>query len=125
MQVIQVKIDASEVSHELDRLSGHPTHSLIALEAALEATFEATQLDVHVITGSLRNSGKSESGYHNDQWEGTIQYGGRAPGSPHAQVDYAFYEWRRGGTHDFLRAVPGFRETFADAVEAHFNPNAV
>lgn len=122
MNVIQVRIDGSEVEHELDRLSGHPTQGIIALEATLEATFEATQLDVHVITGSLRNSGKSESAYHEGKWEGTITYGGRSPGFPHNPVEYAFYEWRRGGVHDFLRAVPGFRGRFADAMEAHFSP---
>lgn len=124
MKTVVWEVDMSEVNREIARLRATPYKAIIALEHTLHETLIATQADVHVITGSLKGSGTSESNYHDDVWTGHIEYGGRAPGFINNPVDYAFYEWRRGGTHDFFAAAEGFHGAFIDAIETHFDPGA-
>jgi len=83
------------------------------LELGLESAFLQSQAQTHVISGALRNSGRTESDVINGQvWEGTITYGGDS--QPHF-VDYAIYEQARGGDHDFMR---GLAEIMDRAMEA-------
>lgn len=112
----QVKIFAQEVLNELDRLQ-HPDFEAIAeLEQVLSEVFTLTQAEVHVITGSLRGSGSTSSGFDGQTWTGGVSYGGPSPGFPFDPVEYAFYEWRRGGTHDFFGHVHQIDDRFSEAI---------
>jgi hypothetical protein len=103
---LKVTSDWSDVDHELVRVEKAPSiESTTALDAALKALFEETQAAVHVITGSLKNSGKTSTKTHRYMWVGEITYGGASPGFPHNPVRYAWYEQRRGGGHDFMALV--------------------
>lgn len=108
----------AHVEMELQRLESHPTpHMLANLEDALSQVFAMTQAQVHVITGSLKGSGKTSSKADQNSWEGTIEYGGPSPGFPNNPVNYAIYERARGGTHDFLANVHLANELFEQAIE--------
>lgn len=89
------------------RSIGHPSaRVVIRLEQALLQAFEQSQQDVHVITGSLRGSGRTHSNFDGSIWEGTIEYGGDSPGFVNDPVVYSQYERARGGDHDFLANIP-------------------
>lgn len=85
------------------------------LNPVLDAAFAETQARVHVITGSLKLSGRHEGGYDasQDEWRGEITYGGAAPGAINNPVDYAWYEQRRDGDHDFMSSVHEHLDAFA------------
>lgn len=88
------------------------------LNAALEKTFIAVTADVHVDTGSLKQSGKS-SGKRikaRKRWEGTIRFGGPSTGVNNP-VDYAIYEKRRGGHHDFFAGLPAMKSSYVKAIK--------
>lgn len=91
----------SNVSYSLhnadDMPEGLDTETRAALEAALITVFNATQAAVHVISGKLKASGRFSSSSNGEVWTGEIKYGGKEYG-----VGYAWYEQRRGGTHDFM-----------------------
>ncbi len=69
----------------------------------LDRVYEESQKIVHVVTGSLKHSGRVEIEWDGDELEGGVAYGG--PSSP-KYVDYATQEFARGGEHDFL--TPAF-----------------
>lgn len=102
MSTATVVIDMGDWFNLLDQMANAPFEALQAMEQALEVTFNMTQDQVHVDTGSLRGSGKTESDIDGGVWVGTIEYGGEAPGQTNNPVVYAHYERRRGGDHDFL-----------------------
>lgn len=116
--VTEVHGDYGQVKRHLKFLQTDlPTEEGAArLEAVLDAAFEATQAAVHVISGSLRASGKTASDHRDGQWEGSITYGGISPGFPNNPVVYAWYEARRDGQHDFMLSWLDFNEAFAHAV---------
>lgn len=92
---------------DMKELAGPPHKPVGQLEAMLAAAFAETQAATHVITGSLKASGKTASDFDGDEWTGEITYGGAlwkpaAPGPPNNPVDYAIYEMARGGAHDFF-----------------------
>ncbi len=105
-------VDISDVLDELDRLAELPSLTgQLRLEAVLAEQFQATQQAVHVITGSLRASGRVSSYMRDHVWHGEIEYGGNlvraaVPGPPRKRVNYAEYEQRRGlsggRNHDFM-----------------------
>lgn len=78
--------------------------------AVLFKNFAQTQIDVHVITDSLRQSGRADvtrSGRR--RWVGEIIYGGFSSGVKNP-VAYAAAELfsnspRYGGQHDFMRST--------------------
>jgi len=116
-----------EVIKELDRLGGPPGFKVVhELETVLKLAFLETQALTHVITGSLKASGRTSSDFSNEKvWEGEISYGGslhRAalPGPPNNPVDYAIYEMARGDTHDFFATLPAFDPMFEHAIDMHF-----
>lgn len=74
-----------------------------ALDGVLEEGFGQTQELVHVITGSLRGSGRVSHSHTEDSWEGSITYGGPAPGFAHPNVTYAQAEMSRGSVHNWFR----------------------
>lgn len=101
--MIHISSDLNAFEDELDRIDNLPSYRAVArLEATLGEIFAETQAMVHVQTGSLRGSGKSSSDVSEGKWEGEISYGGISAGFPKSPVEYAEYEQRRGGSHDFL-----------------------
>lgn len=87
--------DGHEVDDQLDRKSKLDREGIAAMDAALQMAFAETQAIVHVRTGRLRESGRTESDVHDDVWTGEIIYGNEI-------ADYAAFEYSRGGLHDFL-----------------------
>jgi len=87
-----------------------------------ENLLPATQALVHVVTGSLRDSGKAVPfDLFGDEFIGGLEYGG-ASGGPNNPVTYADLELSRGGSHDFLtgpvaNALPLYEEQYGDAFE--------
>lgn len=110
---------------DLSELEGPPHKATIKFEALLHAAFVDTQARTHIITGSLKASGKTSSDFDGDVWEGTIEYGGAlwgvpAPGPPNDPVDYAIYEMARGGEHDFFGGLPGFEDQMGEIIDSLF-----
>lgn len=116
--MILIKGDYSEVNAELDRLIGMPDpQTSAALTSVLEAGFGLTQMAVHIDTGSLKSSGKSSSSTDESshEWEGKIRYGGPS-GGINNPVNYAIYEKRRGGIHDFFLDLPTLHPMYLAAI---------
>jgi hypothetical protein len=65
-------------------------------DEATAAFYAATQQVVHVISGALRASGRYTVVRDGDRLVGQVEYGG-------GSADYAEYERRRGGEHDFMQ----------------------
>lgn len=86
------------------------------LEVVLSHAFEDTQEVVHVLSGSLRGSGKVKSSFNGHTWEGEIEYGGGSPGFPNDPVVYAEYERARGGSHDFMAGFDEYQGEFLEAM---------
>ncbi len=105
-----------EVIKELKRLQKPNVKVTEKLEMALAEVFTISQAEVHVITGSLRGSGKTMSDFDGSEWSGQASYGGPSAGFPNNPVEYAFYEWRRGGTHDFFGHASQVESKFGDAI---------
>ncbi len=100
---IHYTVDTSAIDREMKRLENLPNHGdVIALESTLANQFAATQMVVHIETGSLKASGKIDSNRIGPVWRGEISYGGVSVGSVYDPVDYAEYELDRRGSHDFL-----------------------
>ena len=99
---VEYRLDTSDVDFHFTKQGGLDAETVFALESALTTVFQATQSVVHVISGRLRESGRMESNVHGNTWTGKIEYGGGLSG-----VDYAWYEQRRGGSHDFLAIAEG------------------
>lgn len=119
---VRWKMDASEVKKEWKRLKKERFKAAVACDAVLEEAFILSQAATHILTGSLKNSGKSSSSFSGETWKGEIAYGGASVGAPKDPVVYAWYEWRRGGAHNFFVEVwnPVFEEKFSDAIIHHY-----
>jgi hypothetical protein len=119
---VQIHVDTSQVDNELDRLDhGLGFGDLLRLDSIVVGMFIQTQMDVHVQTGSLRASAKVNSHYEGMRWEGSIKYGGLAPGGIHNPVTYAEIEYLRGDEHNFMRSLryPSTRHRYEDAILAY------
>jgi hypothetical protein len=82
---------------------------------ANEHIFAETQRYVHVITGDLKESGREEVHLEGLRVVATVSYGG-------GDVDYAEYEFARGGTHDALaRGWEASQGTFQDTFGKTWN----
>ena len=107
----------SEMKDFFEALEKPPVKLIMRLEKLLASTFGATQAATHIITMSLKLSGKTSSDWDGGHWEGDISYGGESTGINNP-VDYAIYEMARGGHHDFLQpayeAEPLFEAAIAD-----------
>lgn len=115
---ITIISDYSDLEKEFDRLEGLPNFKTqAALDAVLETGFKKTQVAVHVITGSLKLSGKKESEVHEQSnvWVGTITYGGPSAGINNP-VNYAIYEKARNEDHDFMAGLPGLHPAYVGAI---------
>lgn len=102
----------------LDAHEGPGEETLEALSAVLAAGFMETQARVHVVTGSLKGSGRVSNQRDDDSWEGEISYGGPAPGFPHPYVTYAREEFGRGEDHDAMSNLDLLSADFLDAMFA-------
>jgi hypothetical protein len=97
-----------------------PWRTVGKMETILAEAFAQTQAATHVITGSLKASGTTESDFDGkDHWTGTISYGGPSTG-PNNPVDYAIYEMNRGGSHDFFSQMPAFEKKIQAALDTFF-----
>ena len=115
-----IKIDrlTDGIEKEIDRLAEGPTiQDIEKFEDVLLNQFAATQMAVHVITRSLKNSGKTRSNIGVNRWEGIISYGGSSPGSIHNPVDYAEFERERDSTHDFLEPAKKMDNYYVQAMQ--------
>lgn len=116
-----LRLKAHQLSESPDQVT------ISAMEAALKVMYADTIVKTHVISGSLKATGHTTTKFENDQWTGTIIYGGRlfkqaSPGPPpiSGRVKYAIYEMNRGGTHDFYRDLPQYDPLFEKAFNSHF-----
>lgn len=141
---VRIEMDASDALREIHRLAGGPgLDDVHRFERVIIAQYQATQAVVHIITGSLRRSGKVDfdAGFTGHQWNGEVTYGGDAPGAVRGYVKYARYEQQRaiGGAnyrrargwlpgtniqgeantdHDFMWPVAGFEPDYLEAMLA-------
>lgn len=105
--------------------SAEPYEATVLLEGVLQEAFADTQAATHVITGSLKASGKTDSDMDNDEWYGTIEYGGSlwsvpSPGPAKDPVEYAVYEMARGGDHDFFGPLVSYEGKVEEILVKHF-----
>lgn len=108
--------DYKALEREIDRLERLPDLKAKGLlDGALTISFEMTQGAVHIITGSLKSSGKKSSHIDGDTWEGEIVYGGVSLGVNNP-VTYAIYEKARDGAHDFFTPLKGTKHLFTKAI---------
>jgi hypothetical protein len=116
--VFKWEADMDALIAHVDKLAGPPSFRTIReLETGLSTAFDRTQEHVHVISGSLKASGRTTSDYNDNEWSAEIVYGG--PSAPH-DVDYAIYEQARGGTHDFMAgAAEVLDEALTRAIANH------
>ncbi len=99
--MIRLISDWSEIERELDRVESLPDFKTnVKLNGVLREGYLITQADVHIESGDLKGSGKAKSEEKGKTWTGELKYGGVSSGG---DVDYAIYEKRRGGDHDFMR----------------------
>lgn len=109
----------SNMEFEIGYLKGlsKPRYKAVAkLEQIHKLAFADVLLHTHVITGSLKLSGKSETNFDGDDWTGTIKFGGQSSG-PNNPVNYAVYEQARGGDHDFMAPMAFYEDAYEDAIE--------
>ncbi len=119
---VQIRIDDSSVQRELTRLADGPDQpDYLRLDAHHTRLFLATYDATHHITYNLRQSGKVNTEARANVWRGEIQYGGGPK-----NVDYAWFEARRGyapndwrgGSHDYMRATrtPEAHQGYVEAI---------
>jgi hypothetical protein len=114
--MIHLTSDYSALDREMNRIAAMPTRKMKAyLDTVLDATFAEAQALVHIDTGSLKDSGKKSSDTDPTKWTGTMRWGGPSAGVNNP-VDYAIYELRRGGPHDWLVNVHLLDNLYATAI---------
>jgi len=105
MSYIEIHSDWSNIKKELNRLKNIPNHSdKRKLDRVLRIGLTMAQTQVHVITGSLKESGKSSSKLVGSTYRGTFEFGGFSTGVNNP-VSYAVYEQDRGFNHNFMFGV--------------------
>lgn len=112
-----IKSDWSEIEREIERLSSLAImESHAELDNVIDFGASLVREAIHVESGTLKGSVKSSSSVRGAaNWHGEIVVGGASPG-PLAPVDYAWYEMRRGGDHDFFYPLPLLHERYVDAI---------
>jgi hypothetical protein len=85
---------------------------VVQLDKLLESAYTASQMKVHIISGRLKASGHTTSTLVESVWTGEIVYDVKIlpwtdkNGTTHTDkwtgMSYAWFEQRRGGSHDFL-----------------------
>lgn len=117
MPGIEIHSNWDAVERELRRLKNVPTvRDKQRLDRVLQWGLNRTLTDVHIDTGSLFTSGKTESVMRLGRYSGTIRYGGVSEGVNNP-VDYAIFELDRGGPHDFMRSTFLLHPLWVDAIK--------
>lgn len=102
---MQIDTDFSDIRDEFSRLKDLPgLKGKAYLDQALDNYYTMVLVPtVHKRTGSLALSAKKKSSTNKatHNWTGTISLGGTSPGV-FKRVDYAIYEFNRGGSHNFF-----------------------
>lgn len=115
-----ITVDDSKLQDELKRLADGPSLADgLRFDSILQAVYAQTQLIVHVITHSLKSSGRVNSTNRNNKLDGEVRYGGPSPGSVYDPVKYAEYEQGKGGTHDFMEPAAHYDGEFVEVVLAY------
>lgn len=111
----------TEVIPFIDRISRLQPRTITNLEQTLKAMFGLSQALCPVVTGSLRNSGKTESETDGTiEWTGTMSYGGSSPGFPNDPVDYAIYVRAYYGDASWWdQSIAAYTPQFGDVVAAN------
>lgn len=106
MSKLKYSYDTRDVDAELTRLGkGLDAATVVKLDGRMEQLFRQTQAQVHVITGSLKKSGKRRTYPTPYRWRGTITYGGYSRGVNNP-VKYAEYENEREGVRNQPPGTP-------------------
>lgn len=113
--MIKLESNWKSVLKELDRLGNSPKVAAKYLDVVLHKGFAETQAAVHVITSSLKSSGKASTSFDGNTWEGEISYGGFSMGINNP-VTYAIYEKARDGDHDFMTPLNGLDSLYTEAI---------
>ena len=122
--MIWIHGDYDELEAELDRLGNEPTLVTRAnLDAVLAVGTALAKASTHVLSGALKASIGSDSDYvvATKTWKGDIYWGGPLPG-PSEPVDYAYYERRRGGDHDFVDVLKVLDRRWIAAIKKGLTP---
>lgn len=113
-----ISIDVDEWLDALDAHEGPGIETLLALQSTLAAGFAETQALVHVVSGSLKASGRMGTDTDDNSWTGEITYGGPAPGAPKPYVNYARKEFGRGEEHNAMANLDLLTSDFLEAMTA-------
>lgn len=110
--------DYTEMDRTLSKLASMPDDEMAAaLDTLFGMGYTLSQGIVHVISGDLKASGTDHTEHEGVTWKGELEYGPGTELTSPDHVDYAWYEQRRGGTHDFMRLVPTIEEGMAGAID--------
>lgn len=109
-----------DMIHDMQKMQKPPLKTIFELEQALLKGFASTQAGVHVITSSLKWSGKTASDFNGEEWSGEVSYGGPSTGV-HNPVEYAIYEAQRGGAHDFMTPLDATTEEMDKIVDKMYD----
>lgn len=113
-----IRADFRECFEALSVLEGPGPETVEELTRVMDEAFVETQALVHVITGSLKGSGRVSFDQKDGEWSGEISYGGSSPGFPHNPVTYAKKEFGKGGAHDALRNIHLIHDDLSNAIFA-------
>lgn len=122
--MIKIISNYTEMDHTLRQLTLMPTPEMtLELNAIFTLAYDTTQAEVHKVTASLAMSGKmtTTANEGDGEWSGDIEYGG-ASGGVHDPVVYAYYEKRRGGTHDFMRGGTVILDMLGETIAKGLEP---
>jgi hypothetical protein len=117
---VTITSDYSEIYAILDVMSDAPSEKgIAALSGVMEDGLLAVRAATHRRTGSLAGSETAEDTKEGALWTGVISAGGPSTGVNNP-VDYAIYEYDRGGAHDFMAPLDTFDELWIKATQAGF-----
>lgn len=115
--MIKIFGDYHEIEDEMDRLEDLPNAKTnMLLDTVLKSVEGLVVGQVHIDTDSLRQSAKTDSNERGAKWIGTLTMGGESTGVNNP-VDYAIYEKRRGGAHDFFNGIEVFHAAWVAAIK--------
>ena len=118
---VYIHFNLEEVERHLDHLEKAPTaKDKVKLKAILNDQLKLVVDFTHVKTGSLKSSMTAEDKTVRSKWYGTIEAGGPSLGVNNP-VDYAIYEYRRGGHHNFMALTKTVEKFYIQAIKEIFS----